>query len=174
MIDYAAIRKLIAFRVVTPSLLLMLIGTAIASANPIGSACANFVGAYDADIYRVKTAFDRKRQKGWYSRWWSGKCDDVPFPDFWTCIPDESKAWNKIVDNVVGESQGPNRTEAQKEICELGQLMGLEWAKDNGVRCIHTSDLKPLWQILRSSNIAPFDRISSVRKVAEAKMQDCH
>lgn len=147
-----------------------LIWVATASANPIPADCANHISSFDADIYRERTEFDRKRQKGWYYRWWTGKCDRVPFPDYWTCVRDDKKSWTVIAADLVGQARGADKREILQSICRLGEIIGLEWAMDNNVRCIHTNDLTALWAILNDATKPPLVRIKASHAAAQAKL----
>lgn len=157
--------------------------TANADEDPIHSRCKGHVGKFsDAKTY-IEKGFNRKRQKGWYHRWWSGQCDKVPYPDRWTCTTSkgaaregaavQDKAWHKMVERfTVGA--GANKAEIGKAMCQLGDLIGLEWARDNDVRCIHTSNLKGWWADLENKDIGTLpQRIAHVREQATKTIQDC-
>lgn len=143
---------------------------AIASAEPISDECRPHVRSYDSNIYAEPSEFDRKRQKGWYARWWTGRCDAVPLPDKLTCVPDEKKSWVKIVRTISEQAPADQRPAVVREACQLGELAGLEWAKDNNRRCLHTNDLQPLWTVLEDKRIAPLERINRVRTSIRAKL----
>lgn len=162
--------------------------TVVESENPIPAVCSALVRPIiDASIYTEKTAFDRKRQKGWYYRWWSGRCHVVPYPDRWTCNESIETAWAEIIKKVAAgqlptgskypkdkEITPADRKQAVRELCTLGPFIGLEWSKDNNRRCVHTDQLIT-WrtQLLDGikDNPQPFRaRIATVRSAVAAQL----
>ena len=122
---------------------------------------------------------DVKRHPGWYRRWWTGKCDQVPFPDFWTCQSDVETAWNGVVQTVAEPFEGDAKFEIEREICGLGQLVGFEWSKDNATRCVHTEELRYWWDVLEGKpdevvNLDVHARIARVRKQVLHNLEYCH
>ncbi len=152
------------------------------AADPINPQCKGHIGEFIKSKTYVEKGFNHKRQKGWYYRWWSGRCDKVPYPDRWTCTTskgavregaaDQDKAWRKMVERFAAEDG--NKAEIAKAMCKLGELIGLEWARDNDVRCIHTSDLKGLWVALENQDKGTrLQRIADVRDEALEIIQRC-
>jgi hypothetical protein len=152
--------------------------------DPINPLCKGYIGEFNDDkIYTETRPFDRKRQKGWYHRWWSGKCGKVPYPDRWTCTTskgaakegsvERDKSWHSMVEKFAAHPSG-DKVEIAKAMCKLGELIGLEWARDNDVRCIHTSDLPKLWADLEvDESRTPLKRIENVRGQVMKILNDC-
>jgi hypothetical protein len=53
--------------------------------------------------------------------------------------------------------------------CRVGHLIGFEWAKDNNVRCIHTSDLPGMMSMLQTGNM--LERLNRLESVTHAKLR---
>jgi hypothetical protein len=143
---------------------------ALADPNPIPAKCANATRPYNDPIYEEKTNFDRKRQKGWYWRWWTGKCDRVPYPDRWTCVSanEEETAWASFIETIKATPE--TKSKVHRELCQLGELIGLEWSRDNDVRCIHTSDLAKLRATIVQGETQPLGAIQTVRAQVKEKL----
>lgn len=80
--------------------------------------------------------FDTDEHLRWYKRFWTGACDNLPF-----CFPG-SPNWNDIVGKLLAKGGPSEQPALLPKACRLGQLIGLEWAKDKGVQKITTKDLK--------------------------------
>lgn len=168
------------------SLALMLGGNAASAGeapDPVHPQCNGHVRAFIDDTTYVEKGFNLKRQKGWYHRWWSGSCAKVPYPDRWTCTTskgaaregaeDQDKSWFAMVERFT-TGAGAAKADVGKAMCQLGQFIGLEWARDNDIRCIHTSDLKALWVHLEdSAEGSRLQRISAVRTRATSIIENC-
>lgn len=128
-----------------------------AFSSPISKHCKNYIKAFDKEKYD-----DARRHKGWYFMWWTGDCSQVPYPDWWTCTS-ESYAWNRYVDLMISEAKLEQKEGVASQTCKIGRLMGLEWAKDNNIRCIHTHDLGKLEKILTDNNRPAADRLQEVK-----------
>lgn len=153
------------------------------AANPIHPRCDGHVRAFIDDATYIETGFNLKRQRGWYHRWWSGLCTKVPYPDRWTCTTskgaateggkEQDKSWFEMVKRFTADA-GDDAAEVGKAMCQLGEAIGLEWSRDNDIRCIHTSDLKGLWEHLEdSAKGTRLRRIAVVRARASTIIEDC-
>ena len=80
--------------------------------------------------------FDTDQHLRWYKRFWTGTCDHLPF-----CFSG-SPNWNDIVGKLLTKGGPGEQPALLPKACRLGQLIGLEWAKDKGVQRISTKDLK--------------------------------
>jgi hypothetical protein len=80
--------------------------------------------------------FDTDEHLRWYKRFWTGGCDHLAF-----CFPG-SPNWNDIVGKLLVKGGPTEQPALLPKACRLGQLIGLEWAKDKGVQKITTKDLK--------------------------------
>lgn len=92
--------------------------------------CRPFVSATNA------VRFETDLQRRWYTRFWTGACDRLPM-----CMPG-SPNWNDVVGKLAARTPGAQRAALQPRICRLGQLIGLEWARDKKVQKISTRDLR--------------------------------
>ncbi|KQY30921.1 hypothetical protein ASD21_07565 [Caulobacter sp. Root1455] len=80
--------------------------------------------------------FDTDEHLRWYKRFWTGTCDRLSF-----CFPG-SPNWNDIVGKLLVKGGPTEQPTLLPKACRLGQLIGLEWARDKGVQKISTKDLK--------------------------------
>ena len=83
--------------------------------------------------------FDHQKHRAWYRRFWTGSCAGLGFFDF--CFEDEG-GWPVIIEDTVARQPAHDRRRARAEMWGIGRLIGFEWAKDNDIRAIHTSDIK--------------------------------
>lgn len=83
--------------------------------------------------------FDHQKHRAWYRRFWTGSCADLGFLDF--CKKDEG-GWPVIIEDTIAKLPAHDRRRARAEMWGIGRLIGFEWAKDNNIRAIHTSDLQ--------------------------------
>jgi len=98
-------------------------------------------------------------------RYWTGKCSSqLGFSCF-----SGSPNWNDSVTSIVRQAPAAKRQAARKKACRLGKLIGFEWAKANNIRCIHTSDLKPLSTPLKDSGDI-LKRLDKIERRARAKL----
>jgi len=88
--------------------------------------------------------FDDATHRAWYRRFWSGQCQGLgPF----TCFAGYPN-WNAVVAQLAAEAAPGDRARATAEICQMGQVIGVEWARDNAIRRISTEDLRRLTKVL--------------------------
>ena len=93
--------------------------------------------AHVAPASRLTFAHDKHRL--WYSRYWNGKCEGLSTSLFGDACSESEPGWNQAVTVLVRQSPPARAGELLAKACKLGELVGYEWAKDNNVRCIHTT-----------------------------------
>lgn len=72
--------------------------------------------------------FDTSLHQRWYRRFWTGDCDHLPL-----CISG-SPNWNGIVGKLLVRGGPAEQAALLPKACRLGQMIGLEWARDKKVR----------------------------------------
>ncbi len=132
-------------------------------ASPITQMCRDQVKGFS------NIAFDDERHRGWYYRFWSGDCGKVPFPEWFVC-QSKKNTWNDIAQKTLSRATPENNKAVRVSICKLGEFIGLEWARDNNIRCIHTRDLAPLGDILDDPSVAVEQGIKNTWSKARGMM----
>ncbi|WP_165186125.1 hypothetical protein [Caulobacter soli] len=107
--------------------------------------------------------FDTQLHQRWYRRFWTGDCDHLPF-----CFPG-SPNWNDIVGKLLVRGGPTEQAALLPKACRLGQMIGLEWARDKKVRHIDTGDLHVFKSQLEASGDA-LRGVDQVEASARAKM----
>jgi len=107
--------------------------------------------------------FDTPLHQRWYRRFWTGDCDHLPL-----CLPG-SPNWNDIVGQLMVRGGPAERAALLPKACRLGQVIGLEWARDKKVRRIDTRDLHAFKSQLEASGDA-LRGVEQVEASARAKM----
>jgi hypothetical protein len=107
--------------------------------------------------------FDTALHQRWYRRFWTGDCDHLPF-----CFPG-SPNWNDIVGKLLTRGGPAEQAVLLPKACRLGQMIGLEWARDKKVRRIDTGDLHAFKSQLEASGDA-LRGVERVEASARAKM----
>jgi hypothetical protein len=105
-------------------------GSAVRAGEFVRADCRALVRPTDA------IRFDTDEHLRWYKRFWTGTCDHLPF-----CFSG-SPNWNDIVGRLLAKGGPVEQPTLLPKACRLGQLIGLEWAKDKGVQKISTKDLR--------------------------------
>ena len=105
--------------------------------------------------------FDTDEHLRWYKRFWTGACDHLAF-----CFPG-SPNWNDIVGKLLAKGGPSEQPALLPKVCRLGQLIGLEWAKDKGVQKITTKDLKQFNAMLEAAG-DPLKGVEAVEAKARA------
>ena len=105
--------------------------------------------------------FDTDEHLRWYKRFWTGACDHLPL-----CFPG-SPNWNDIVGKLLIKGGPAEQPALLPKACRLGQLIGLEWAKDRGVQKITTKDLKGFNAMLEAAG-DPLKGVEAVEAKARA------
>lgn len=89
--------------------------------------------------------FDTDEHLRWYKRFWTGACDHLTF-----CFPGDPN-WNGVVGKLLAKGGPSEQAALLPKACRLGQLIGLEWAKDKGDQKITTKDLKTFNAMLEAA-----------------------
>ena len=105
--------------------------------------------------------FDTDEHLRWYKRFWTGTCDHLPF-----CFSG-SPNWNDIVGKLLVKGGASEQPTLLPQACRLGQLIGLEWAKDKGVQKISTKDLRQFNAMLEAAG-DPLKGVEAVETRARA------
>ena len=91
-------------------------------------------------------AFDDETHALWYRRFWTGDCSSLSF-----CARGTPN-WNTAVTEMLQKTPVAQRAAVQGKACRVGRLIGFEWARDNGIRKIDTSELMQFIGELERSN----------------------
>ena len=108
--------------------------------------------------------FDHNDHRLWYQRFWTGSCKGL---SFFQCFPGKPfwcETLGKALDRV---SLTPlERRSLAVRMVALGRLIGHEWARDNDIRKIDTSDIKTWYRDLeKPGNLASaLDRIEAAAR----------
>jgi hypothetical protein len=115
----------------------VLLAATLVGIAPVAQA-GEFVRADCRALVRPTDAirFDTDEHLRWYKRFWTGACDHLSF-----CFPG-SPNWNDIVGKLLVKGGPTEQPTLLPKACRLGQLIGLEWAKDKDIQKISTKDLK--------------------------------
>jgi hypothetical protein len=139
----------------------------LAAAVVLGAASAAQAGDFvRADCRLVvrpteAIAFDTDEHLRWYKRFWTGTCDRLPF-----CFSG-SPNWNDIVGKLLAKGGPAEQPVLLPKACRLGQLIGLEWAKDKNIQKISTKDLKRFNALLEAAG-DPLKGVEAVEARARA------
>ena len=98
--------------------------------------------AHVAPVSRLSFAHDKHRL--WYMRYWDGKCRTLSTSLLSDACNESEPGWNQVVGDFVRQGQRERLAEVLARSCKLGELVGYEWAKDNNVRCIHSTGANSL------------------------------
>ena len=143
------------------------VGAAIAAVVALGAGPAaqagEFVRADCRTAVRSTDAlrFDTDEHLRWYKRFWTGTCDHLSF-----CFAG-SPNWNDIVGKLLAKGGAAEQPALLPKACRLGQLIGLEWAKDKDVQKISTKDLKRFKTMLEAAG-DPLKGVEAVEAKARA------
>lgn len=72
-------------------------------------------------------------------RYWDGKCRTLSTSLLGDACNESEPGWNQVVSDFVRQAPRERSAEVLARSCKLGELVGFEWAKDNNVRCIHST-----------------------------------
>jgi len=139
----------------------------LAAAVVLGAASAaqagDFVRADCRLVVRPTEAirFDTDEHLRWYKRFWTGTCDHLSF-----CFSG-SPNWNDIVGKLLAKGGPAEQPVLLPKACRLGQLIGLEWAKDKQVQKISTKDLRRFNAMLEAAG-DPLKGVEAVEARARA------
>jgi hypothetical protein len=123
--------------------------------------------AYVADICQASVTpaslrFDSAEHGRWYKRFWTGECDHIL-----GCVPG-SPNWNAIMRQLVARAAPGERAQLLPKACRLGQMVGLDWSREHGVRKITTQDLRRLYAILEQGD--PLAGVDHAEAAARAQL----
>jgi hypothetical protein len=142
----------------------LVLSLALAGAAPTQAWAQEYVRAdCRVQIDPAALRFDTTLHQRWYKRFWTGECDHLPM-----CFPG-SPNWNDIVGKLLVRGGPTERAALLPKACRLGQVIGLEWARDKKVRRIDTGDLRTFKSQLEASGDA-LRGVDQVEASARAKM----
>lgn len=95
-----------------------------------------------------KLQFENDLHARWYKRFWTGSCQDLSL-----CMAG-SPNWNDIVGKLLSKGGPSEQPVLLPKACRLGQLIGMEWARDRRIKRIKTGDLKVFSTMLEASGDA--------------------
>ena len=99
-----------------------------------------FAGATSVSAQSVSQdgiSFDDAKHRGWYLRFWTGSCKDVPVICF-----SGAPYWGEIMQRLLVNVPPQQREKMRTRLVVLGQRIGYEWAKENNVRRIDNGHIK--------------------------------
>ena len=118
-----------------------------------------------ADPYHGK-AYDDEEHRLWYEvRFWEGRCEGKIWLTCWS-----GPSWYDLMAKVLSEGARTDRPEMCQRLYRIGVDMGFEWAKDNAIRSIHTSDLEDWKSILLDSD-DPVRAIGQIEGLVAARLK---
>jgi len=82
--------------------------------------------------------FEDIRHRRWYARFWTGRCTDL---SLFVCFSGRPY-WHETMRTLVAEAPPEQRPMIAARLFALGRRIGHEWAKENDVRKISTSDIR--------------------------------
>lgn len=95
-------------------------------------------------------AFDDEQHRLWYEvRFWQGECDDSLS---WCFTGDD---WYDLMEEVLERVPAAEQAKLCPRLWDLGRRIGHEWARDNDVRRIDTSDLEDWQEAISESGDLP-------------------
>lgn len=106
--------------------------------------------------------FDHKEHRLWYRRFWTGNCKGLSFFQCFSGKP----YWCDSLGTVIDRTAPQARLALARRMVALGRLIGHEWARDNDIRKIHTSDIKAWYRELEkpASLTSALDRIEAAAR----------
>lgn len=116
---------------------MLLLTQAQAQTPAIGGPCAAAVGP--------SVRFDDDTHRRWYRRFWTGDCSGL-----WFCQAGEPN-WNAGTTKFTATAAPDKRSALTQRFCDVGHMIGHEWARDNGVRKIDTKALEGFYKTLSSN-----------------------
>jgi hypothetical protein len=91
--------------------------------------------------------FDNPEHRAWYVRFWTGDCGGTHS----FCMPG-SPDWMTTVSYVAQHAPAPERAALVNRTCRLGEVIGLEWARDPHIKRISLKDLRAFSDILKGAS----------------------
>ena len=135
--------------------MLRITGTSIAVLVVLAPATALAQGAIRADCLTSvaspsKLTYAPGKHRLWYDRFWNGKCTGLTwYPVVGDGCTEAKPGWNDVVGKALDQAPPAGKVELLAKVCQLGELIGYEWAKDNDKRCLDSTGSKGL------SNLEP-------------------
>lgn len=112
-----------------------------------------------AAINAPALAFDDQTHRRWYNRFWTGSCAGL-----FGCMGGNPN-WNALVSRLDQEANPAQRNQVHFKACQVGHLVGHEWARDNGVRRIDTAALRAFIRVLEGDG-DPMTRLETIERRA--------
>lgn len=101
-----------------------------------GAEAQSYVRVDCQPLVATANRYDTPEHERWYKRFWTGQCDHLMM-----CVPGAPN-WNEVVGKLVLKAGSAQRAAVLSKSCRLGQLIGLEWSRENVIRKINTADLR--------------------------------
>jgi hypothetical protein len=123
----------------------------------IRSDCLSYISA------QSKLTYNRGGHEKWYRNYWDGQCKGL-----WFCTT--QIGWNTRIDELKAQGTPSQQSAILDKACRLGELVGYEWAKDNNIRCIHSTgdhSLSTLADIMKNKSQDLMVRLNEVRRKVE-------
>lgn len=123
------------------------------AADPVRADCLAHIPA------TARLKFNDETHRRWYHRFWAGSCDGLS----WFGCSSGRPHMNDAIRQILEAAPPQQRAELLAKGCKVGHLIGYEWAKDNSIRCIHTSDADKFLTIwnTKAEVAARLDRIEA-------------
>ena len=111
-------------------------------------------------------AYDDEEHRLWYEvRFWAGKCEGKIWLTCWS-----GPSWYELMDFVLAKATTQDRPDMCRRLYRIGVDMGFEWAKDNAIRTIHTSDLED-WKALLLEDDDPIRAVKRIESLVAARLE---
>lgn len=144
----------------------MLLWTPLANAAP-DIPCACDAACAAAPDPSAGKAFDDDAHRHWYvGRFWRGTCHSSL--GLFSCWSGDD--WYDVMTTVLAKVAATDRPALCHRLFKLGQDLGHEWARDNGVRNIHTEDLKA-WRAALLDSEEPVTATAETAALVRARLQ---
>ena len=111
-------------------------------------------------------SYEDEEHRLWYEvRFWTGQCEGEIWLTCWS-----GPSWYDVMDKVIAQGSAADRPQICQRLFALGRRMGHEWARDNAIRSIHTSDLDQ-WkdQLLETDD--PLRAIGELEALVDARLK---
>lgn len=141
----------------------IVIGMLAGSSAAAQTACDCDQACQDQDDPERGLSFENVEHRLWYERrFWRGRCAD----GLSWCWSGES--WYDVMASTLAGLSPTKRAALCPRLYELGRRIGHEWARDNDIRRISTSDLNAWKDILKNAaepeiGIEKLEKLSSER-----------
>jgi len=145
-------------------------------ATRAGESAIDVCGCASSYDFMAGLAFDDDSHRRWYRRFWTGNCAGVgPL-----CVDGEAGAesafsgyWLDLAKRYCSDVSDCERARRQVRLWRLGRSVGYEWARDNGVRVIDSSQLGDWWDAFVRADSPERDRVlGSIERLAAKRLQE--